>query len=284
MTEYLNVKINITCPVCKNKGKLDIDGTIIKNSKRGISSINILENMICKHSFVVYVDTNLTVRDSFICDFKIKIPELDLNFNPPKMVLENQFNVNLIKLNLLPSTLVKILRGVYFGKEIILISNDDFLNEHFLNFFHSIFKNTFDVKLKIMNQSEYNSNKKVYKNDLVFYGNDIIKDKDKIINSKKNTIEQMIIQKFFGEIDEKSSQILLSNENLKAYLLSILIKEYIENSKVGLDIKHLMEHLKQKYNILKIYPDYLNFLFEIVGNYFNVKIPLSLKITSKLLL
>ena len=116
------------------------------------------------------------------------------------------------------------------------------------------------------------------------YGSEIINDKDQLYNSKKKIIENIIIQKFYSEYDEESSVILLSNENLKAYELSNSIKDFIEYSIEGLDIKKITDHLKQEYNNIIIYPEYLNFLFDIIEHNFKVKIPLSLKITSKLLL
>ncbi len=284
MTDDSNFIIHFSCPACKSKGTLDVKKDTIQHSPRGISTINVEENFICKHSFVIYVDRNLQVRDSFICDFKIQLPIIVMDYDISSLLAENHYDLDIIKINLIPSILASILRAIYFGKQIVYVSNDNFLNEHFKNFFNSILKDIFKPNLEFIKKAEYLSNKKEYKQHVVFSGNNIINDKDHIFNSKKSIIENIIIQKFYGERDNKSSLILLSNENVKVYKLSNAIKDFIENSRENLDIKKLMDYLKQKYNNIKVLPDYLNFLFDIVEHHFKVKIPISLKITSKLLL
>ena len=51
----------------------------MKDVKRGLLAVNIPQNVICSHSFIVYIDKNLVIRDYFIADYQlqIEIPILD---------------------------------------------------------------------------------------------------------------------------------------------------------------------------------------------------------------
>ncbi|GAG34301.1 unnamed protein product, partial [marine sediment metagenome] len=68
--------IQITCPSCKKKGNIEISDDAIKNVSRGLLAINVASNIICDHSFITYVDKNLSIRDYFIADFQIEIPDI----------------------------------------------------------------------------------------------------------------------------------------------------------------------------------------------------------------
>jgi hypothetical protein len=70
-------KVEIRCPSCAKIGKIEIKESILSQSIRGITAVNIPENLICEHSFIAYIDKNLAVRDCFIADFQIEIPQLE---------------------------------------------------------------------------------------------------------------------------------------------------------------------------------------------------------------
>jgi len=98
--EYLN-KIRIRCPLCLSSGEITIEKDLIEQNLSGITAINITENAICEHSFVAYLDNNLTIRDAFVCDFKIKIPEINIT----EIDDENQkipFDISIVRINILP--------------------------------------------------------------------------------------------------------------------------------------------------------------------------------------
>ena len=71
-------KAEIRCPTCDNVGKLEIAEDSIKNVSRGLLAVNVAPHIICEHSFIVYIDKNLQVRDYFVADFHIELPK----FNP----------------------------------------------------------------------------------------------------------------------------------------------------------------------------------------------------------
>ena len=70
------VKVEIRCPSCAKIGKIEIKESILNQSVRGITAVNISERLICEHSFIAYIDKNLDVRDCFIADFQIELPQL----------------------------------------------------------------------------------------------------------------------------------------------------------------------------------------------------------------
>ncbi|MFX1381086.1 MAG: hypothetical protein ACFFBP_01470, partial [Promethearchaeota archaeon] len=70
------VDVEVRCPSCKKVGKIDVQENVILNSQRGITTICVEQSLICNHSFVAYIDTNLDVRDYILSDFTVELPEL----------------------------------------------------------------------------------------------------------------------------------------------------------------------------------------------------------------
>ncbi|MFX0073718.1 MAG: hypothetical protein ACFFAO_21780, partial [Candidatus Hermodarchaeota archaeon] len=73
------ITIEIVCPICKNKGRIELSKNSLKDFSRGILAIDIKENSICKDSFIAYIDKDLKVRDYFIVDFQVELPEIILD-------------------------------------------------------------------------------------------------------------------------------------------------------------------------------------------------------------
>ena len=71
------VKVEIRCPACSKVGKVEIEENIISQSVRGITAVNVAEFLVCEHSFVAYIDKNLAVRDCFVADFQIELPQIE---------------------------------------------------------------------------------------------------------------------------------------------------------------------------------------------------------------
>jgi len=139
-------QILIRCPSCKKSGKIAISEDLIKSTSRGLLAVNIAAGIICPDSFIAYIDKNYSVRDYFIADFQIEIPDLPEERVKIKRVSlpdKNVLNLDLIKLNFTITMLSSILRAILMKKEIILISHQSFLNDHTKNFFHYITKDSF---------------------------------------------------------------------------------------------------------------------------------------------
>lgn len=275
-------KIEIRCPACSKKGYMEIDdGILERKMERGIMTINLGKNQICEHTFVAYIDNNLKVRDCFLTDFQIEIPELA----PSQMVQETKIpssedvNVDLIKMDFYPLTLTFIIRGGFFNKKILVLSENEFVNSYLKNFFEYIFQNSFNLDLSLMSREKYKKNKKEYEDFLIIDNKKIIRDNDKILDVKKLKIERIIIQRFLSESIPNSSLLILKNEIYKTYIFSKTIVDFIKEFK-GEELlsKNILENLEEVHNV-KIQIPYLDFLLEIVKNYFNVDVPKASKIS-----
>jgi len=272
-------KIQLECPSCGKMGLFDASEELIKNAPRGILAFNIAKNTICSHSFIAYIDKNLKVRDYFVSDFHIEIPETPSNMMEKikdiKIPEKHIFDLDLIKLNIHALQLSFILKSIFLKQKIALIYDEDYIHNHILKFFEYINQNSFEMNIGIISKEEYLQNKKIYKDSMVFEQNDILNNAKKLINSKKLYIERLIVSRFLTELDLGYSYIYLKNEILKAYELSKSIVDIINESKEkneNPNIIKITQQLEELYHI-KIGREYLNFLLDIVKNYFNTVTP-----------
>lgn len=274
------VEIKIHCPACFKKGAIEVEENLIFKSERGVSAINIAENLICSHSFVAYIDKNLAVRDCFLTDFKIETPDVDLE----QKLIEAEIpsldviDVYLITININALWLTFILHGVFYKKKLLILNSMESLHSHLNNFFKFIFQNSFELDISLETRDNYKKDKKKYKDYIVIDGNEVINDKNNIMKPKKINIERTIVQIFLGEQDTKSSLILIRNEIQKVFTLSqeiIALNNNLEKNE-ELTTKKIIDYFQEVKDI-KIQPQYLDFLFEIIHNYFNVKLAMSSK-------
>ena len=110
-------RILLLCPKCSKKGFFDISNLDITKSSnaKGLYLINIDENIICKHGFVVYMDKNYSVRDYSIPDFSVKIPEIQLESTIEEEIFPERelLDIDLIKINLSSTELAYILKSIF---------------------------------------------------------------------------------------------------------------------------------------------------------------------------
>ncbi|TXT60331.1 MAG: hypothetical protein BAJALOKI1v1_1280009 [Promethearchaeota archaeon] len=297
--------LRIRCPICKTEGEIEITRERLGAISRGVTAVNISSNTVCTHSFIVYIDKNLAIRDYFTVDFQIEIPEIPIRDQPLDLTLPNKdiLNLDLIKLNLPASILFSILRAIFLKKRVILVQEDQFLKKHIINFFEIITKDSFEVAIEVLTENEYKKDKKKFKNSLVFQENELIKKYKEFIDPNKIKLEKQIINRFLEELDLKLSYIMLKNEISKAYMLSKAIVDYIKDQGGYLTLKtdnetkdsllsnildevldkekylstFFADYLNEKFTI-KIQKYYLNFLLEIVENYFEINLKKIIKI------
>ena len=269
----LPIKIEVRCPACNRRGQMRVEENIISKSERGITAVNVAENLVCEHSFIVYVDKNLAIRDSFICDFKIELPEIILEESKTvePSSLAKKYDIDVIKYNLMPSFVIYVLKCILMAKKIALLSEDDFVSKSRIAFFKYITEESFNLELITLTKDDFKKDKKKYKDYIVLDGNQIIQDKEKIINLKKLNFESTIVQKYFAEYDPEVSLIIIKNEMSKLFKFSEAIIKFNENfSKSNtFTMIQVLEHFEKEYNFQFQYP-YLNFLEDLVLNYFKV--------------
>ncbi|MFX1274909.1 MAG: hypothetical protein ACFFBP_13330 [Promethearchaeota archaeon] len=263
--------IKINCPECSKKGTVEIDALRIAQSSKGIIAINIENNTICNHSFVVYIDKNAMVRDCFIADFEIKLPEIDLDHKVDESIVPNKelLDVSLITLNFKPDFLAKVVQSCLLNQKILIINDLEFLNKHISNFYEYIFNTNFKINISILNRTEYRKHKKKYSEHLVIDSYRVIQDKLRKSKTKSMKIENKIVQKFIEEPDQKSSLILIKNEITKAFEISLKMIEWLKSfkdpEKIGKKalISKLEEFYKKKFSF-----SYLDFILNILDKYF----------------
>jgi hypothetical protein len=264
-------KIEIICPSCSKKGTIDLALDLLEKSARGIVAINLGEKQICPHSFVAYIDRNLQVRDCFITDFQIELPEMETEkLHDGEVPDSDVIDVDLIKMDITALNLTYMLHCALVNEKLLLLIDEKFLHDHLMNLFKFIFKDSYDIDISIQESEIYKEDKKKYKGFLVLSKNEIISDKTKVIKPKKIKIERVIVKNFLGEAEPRLSLLFLKNEILKSFKISEeimgLIESYDGEDKLGK--KKLMDMLMKKTNI-KITFDYLNFILDILDTHFN---------------
>jgi len=179
-------RIQVFCPTCGNKGDIEVSEEALVNVTRGLLAVNIAKDSICTHAFIAYIDKNQKVRDYFMTDFQIEVPEIetDNKIEGNEAPEENKFDLDLIKINLPPKLLSYIIRSIFLKKKVIIISDDSFLISHILNFFKFITQDTFNFDITIISPEECESNKDEYKDCMIFNNLEIINNVDDIINPK----------------------------------------------------------------------------------------------------
>lgn len=269
-------QVPISCPYCSSKGFIEVLDDSLKDVSRGILTINI-NKKICEHSFITYLDKNFNVRDYFITDFQIELPDITPTTEAERKEVPGKdlINSSLIKRNLHALLITFIIKSIFMKEKIVLINDSEFVNQHILNFFNYITQDSFKIDISIVSKEDYLNNKEEYQDSLIFDVQEIMEESKKVKSPKELKIERLIVQKFFTS-EETTSLIVIKNEFQKAYELSVLIKEYIENQKgAKVYTKKIIDYIENKHSV-KISVQYLNFLIEIVKKYFNIHVRLHL--------
>jgi len=274
-------KIEVRCPSCAGRGFIEVSEDDVEKAKRGVFAVNVSEGFICEHSFVAYIDKNFIVRDTFMTDFQLELPDIipKKSIDPKDSAQLDSINVSLVKLNLSASLIAYIIRAILHKRKIVLIFDQLFMFDDVRRFFVYITRNSFKTELVVISEDQYNSES--YNDYIVFNRKDVIKDDDGIIDVKKLGVERALVQKFFEEYEPIPSLIYLQNELQKAYELSETIIDIVKGLKKKEKVysKKIIGDLSRIHNV-KIQLKYLDFLFEIVENYFKVEVPKSSNVSN----
>ncbi len=263
-------KIEIRCPSCSTIGYFEVSEKIVKQSIRGLVSVKLGKNQVCSHSFIAYIDRNFIVRDCFVTDFLVELPEMEVDsMKINKIPDSNVLDIDLIKINIYPLTLSYIIRSCLFKRKTLFLVDDEFLHNHLYQLFNFIFKNSFEIDISIEDSENYKKSKKSYKDFIILDNRKIIRDKNKILNPKKIKIERSFIHRFFAETAPNVNLIMLKNDIFKAFIISKEIMELISNyeGKEKLGKIKLINMLGEK-KVIHISSLYLEFLLEVIKNYF----------------
>ena len=274
-------KLEVRCPSCSSRGYIEISEVEVEKAARGVYAVNISEGIACEHSFVAYIDKNLSVRDTFIADFQLELPEISSpqDKEPETSPQLESIDVNLIKLNLIASLLVNIIRAIFFKRKVLVLTDQTFMIDQIHKFFDYIMENSF--KASILVESEERYQLESYKDYIVLKNNLILQDNDGILNPKKISFERSLVRKFLEEYEPIPSIIYLHEGIQKTYELSEIIVERVKNlkKKEKLISNNVIEEIANVHG-LKIQLPYLDFLYEIVENYFKIQIPRSSNVSN----
>lgn len=260
----------VRCPVCAKKGFIDVDLDELKKVERGLMAINVAAHSICDHTFIAYVDKNLNIRDCYTADFQISVPQKE-----EKDSTAITSNLDIIKLSYSENFITNLLRAVLFNKKVLVLTDQINLASHINDFFKFIAENTFKFDIQFKVKKYYQDNKKELKDYIVFDSNKLIQDKDKVMDQKKLKEEKRIIQKFFEEKDLLSGLIIIKNEIQKIYEMTNILNKYIKENKdkKSLNSKLLIDKLEG--SNIKVTTVKLNFLLDIIENYFGTEFKIS---------
>ena len=274
-------KLEVRCPACSNRGYIEVSEEEVEKAARGVFAVNVLEGVVCEHSFVAYVDKNFTVRDTFIADFQLELPDV-----VPEQAIEPEIaqqldliDVGLIKLNFSASLLTHVIRALLFKKKIFLLFNQSYMADNIYKFIEYITLNSFKVDILVISGEQYD----IYdiKDSVILDGNSVIKDEDDILKAKTLGVERSLVRKFLAEYEPKPSLIYLQNGLQKAYELSKTIVDIVNNLKKKEKVysKNVIEEITRIHDV-RIQLPYLDFLYIIVENYFEVNVPKSSNVSN----
>ena len=274
-------KLEVRCPSCSSRGYIEISEKEVEKAARGVFAVNVSEGIACEHSFVAYIDKNLTVRDTFIADFQLELPEITVPpVKEPEMSSQlESIDVSLIKLNLTATLLVNIIRAIFFKKSVLILTDQSFMVDQIYNFLDYIMKNSYETSIRVKSEEEYQS--KSFKDDIILKNNKILQDYDDVLNPKKISIERLLVRKFIEEYEPIPSLIILHESIQKTYELSETIVKRVNSlkKKEKLISKKVIEEIANVHSV-KIQLPYLDFLYEIVENYFKIQIPRSSNVSN----
>ncbi|MBY8988618.1 MAG: hypothetical protein KGD61_09210 [Candidatus Lokiarchaeota archaeon] len=274
-------KLEVRCPSCSNRGYIEVSKTEVEKAARGVFAVNVMEGVACEHSFVAYIDKNLAVRDTFIADFQLEIPDIvpEQVIAPDMSQQLELIDVRSIKLNLSASLLTHVIRAILFKKKIFLIFDQPYMVNNIYKFIEYVTLNSFNADILVISGEQHNMQN--IEDAIILQGNSIIKDDDDILNAKTLGIERSLVRKFLAEYEPKPSLIYLQNGLQKAYALSRTIVEIVKNLKKKEKIysKNVIEDIA-RIHAVKVKLSYLDFLYEIVENYFEVKVPKSSNVSN----
>ena len=150
-------KLEVRCPSCSSRGYIEVSEEDIEKAARGVFAVNILEGVTCEHSFVAYIDKNLAVRDTFIADFQLELPDMvpEQTITPDVSEQLEYIDVDLIKLNLTASLLTHVIRAIFYKKKIYLIFDQSYMVDQVYRFIEYITLNSFETDVLVISGEQY---------------------------------------------------------------------------------------------------------------------------------
>ncbi len=273
------VKINIKCPTCSQNRDLNINEDEIELKPSGLTSINIVKNFTCEHTYIAYIDRHYNVRDYFDLDYSVELPKIITEDQTMDIVEDSimSFDYDLIKLNLTQNILTVILKAILSKKPCVFIKDKDILYDYVIPFFKTINENAFEFDMEIISEETYQNSKSKFKKYVIVNSSAILNNPYKFIDIKKLKVEKRIINAFIVELDIRMGLKIIKNHIRNANDLAVKICDYVKNhvNEKHIYAKNIIDYLESTYGII-ISSQYLDFLIEVVHQYFEIPVKLSM--------
>lgn len=263
--------VQVRCPYCSSKGYISVSEDEVNNAKKGLLTVNV--SSICVHTFFVYVDKNLNIRDYFKADFHLENPKTNKNeeLKNKEFSKKDLLEFDLIKENVNSLLLSYAIKSIVLKKKVLIIIKKSYFKELILNFFHYLTQDAFNIDISLLSKEQYTNEKEKYQNYMVLEQREILNNVDNLIDPNDSMIEKQMVRAFLFEPNLIESLNNLKSEILQFYNLSKSITEFINhtNERNEITSQMVLQHLK-KITKKEISSDLFHLLLEIAQNYFAV--------------
>ncbi len=125
----VSIDIQVECPSCNKKGKIDVPLNLLVETEKGTITIDVPPDAVCPHAFQVFMDKNANIRGYQKMDFQIQgvkgVPAPQAAgftvLEMPTTVVPAQDMVKILS----PEVFLVLLKGFLFNLPLVLITADD---------------------------------------------------------------------------------------------------------------------------------------------------------------
>jgi len=275
-------RIQIICPQCGAAGFVHVSKSLIQNSTRGVSTINIPKNQVCEHNFIAYVDKNFAVRDYFVADVSLEDLAVATEggnsqaSSSKKKIAITESDYHQIRGIIGRKLFTYILHAIFLNSPLHLIYEKTEFFDQIVGVFEAITANAFEISLSIGTFRDYMTNKTDYNGVIVLdvASEMVLEDEIGILKMKKYITESEMIDKSFKQSNPTTSFIVMKNEIQKLYSLANIVKLMLQeksgNEGDKWSKKEIANQLEKRNNI-KIPMKQLLFIFDIIEFNFNIR-------------
>ncbi len=125
----VSIDIELACPACNKKGKIDVPLNLLVETDKGTVTIDVPPEAVCPHAFQVILDKNANVRGYQKIDFQLGgAKETPAPQTAGFTILETQSTTtpvqDMVKI-LSPEVFLVLLKGLLFNLPLTLVTADD---------------------------------------------------------------------------------------------------------------------------------------------------------------
>ncbi len=125
----MSIDIQVECPACNKKGKIDVPLNLLVETDKGTVTIDVPTEAICPHAFQVFLDKNANIRGYQKIDFQLggakDVPAPQSGgftiLEMPTIATTVQDMVKILS----PEVFLVLLKGLLFNLPLTLVTADD---------------------------------------------------------------------------------------------------------------------------------------------------------------